>query len=356
MQCFSCGFNAMPGSTACGRCGANLSLSAAAIPIAPPRAGAVAKRILPGWWALNRRLAPLLLRFGVREAALPALALPLEVVVRPLIAMIQRPVSLLPGVPFLVAGQRAPGWLLLAVWIAVMLVALLLHGLPVIFLFLVGGAFALHAATALQATGLPCRSVGARLAGIVTCAVVLIGLFYLPLGWGLMRIIGGGWWVVPVLVPANIPPLAEGDVIWLDRTARLEPGDVVVTFRPQTLRRIRALAGQEVAMVDGVLLVDGVPSPWQSALRPLAEGIRFTVPEGRCFVLLPESYPPGGTPPAPTPQPTGGWPFNRQPMWTVVVGERDLWDGGAGWLPFIGTLEGRIVGRSYPVSRFGRID
>jgi hypothetical protein len=356
MQCFSCGFNAMPGSAACGRCGANLSLAKAAIPIAPPRAGAVAKRILPGWWALNRRLAPLLLRLGGREAALPALALPMEAVVRPIIAMVLRPVSFLPGVPFLVAGQRAPGWLLLAVWTAVMLLALLSHGLPVICLFLVGGALAIHAASAFQATSLPCRSVGARLAGIITCAVVLVGLFYVPLGWSVMRIVGGSWWLVPVRVPESFPPLAEGDIIWLDRGSRPKPGDLVVTFQPQTLRRVRALEGQAVAMTDGVLHVDGVPSPWQSALRPLAEGVRFVVPEGRCFVLLPESYPPGVPPPAPTPQRTGDWPFNRQPDWTIVVGERDVRDGAAGWLPFAGSLEGRIVGRSYPLSRFGRIE
>ena len=356
MQCFSCGFNAMPGSTACGRCGANLSLASAAIPVSPPRAGAIAKRILPGWWAVNRRVAPLLLRLGVGEAAFPAISLPMEAVVRPIMAMVARPVSFLPGVPYLVAGQRAPGWLLLAVWLAVMLLALFAHGLPVIFLFLLGAALALHAASALQATGLSYRSVGARLAGIVTCAVVLLGLCYVPLAWGAMRIVGGSWWLVPVRLTESFPPLAEGDIIWLDRGARPKPGDLVVTFRPQTLRRVRALEGQEVAMTDGVLLVDGVPSPWQSALRPLAEGVRFTVPDGRCFVLLPESHPPGGTPPDPTPPPTGGWPFNRQPMWTVFVGERDLRDGNAGWLPFTGTLEGRIVGRSYPLSRFGRIE
>lgn len=356
MQCFSCGFNAMPGSTACGRCGANLSLATAPIPVAPPRAGAVAKRILPGWWAINRRMAPLLLRLGVREATLPVLGLPMEAVFRPIIAMVARPVSFLPGVPYLVAGQRAPGWLLSVVWFVAIVVALLCHGLPVICLFVAGGALALHAASALQATGLSFRSVAARLCGIITCAVVLVGFLYVPVVWGAMRLVGGSWWLVPVRIPEGFPPLAEGDIIWLDRGARPAAGDLVVTFRPQTLRRIRALEGQEVAMVDGVLLVDGVPSPWQSALRPLAEGVRFTVPDGRCFVLLPESYPPGGPAPAPTPQPAGGWPFNRQPQWTVVVGERDLRDGGAGWLPFTGTLEGRIVGRSYPLSRFGRIE
>lgn len=356
MQCFSCGFNVMPGSTACGRCGANLAVATASISVVPPRAGAVARRLLPGWWALNRRLAPFLLRLGLREAASPALGLPMEVVVRPVIGMVRRPVGFLPGVPFLVAGQRAPGWLLLSVWAAAVVLALLFHGLPVIFLFLAGGALALHAASALEATGLPSRGLGARFAGIVTCAVVLLAVFYVPLGWGMLRIVGGGWWVVPVRVPAAIPPFAEGDILWLDRSGSPKPGDMVVTFRPQTLRRVRALAGQEVAMVDGVLLVDGVPSPWQSQLRPLEEGVRFTVPDGRCFVLLPESYAPGEASPAPTPQPVGGWPLNRQPMWTVVVRERDIRDGGDGWLPSIGSIEGRIVGRSYPLSRFGRIE
>ncbi len=357
MQCFSCGFNVMPGSTACGRCGAHLALAAAPIPITPPRAGPFAKRFLPGWWAFNRRLAPLLLAIGLRESALPALALPMEVVVRPLIGIVQRPVSWLPGVPFLVAGQRAPGWLLLAVWIAVMLLALLLHGLPVIFMLLIGGALALHAASALQATGLPSRSVGARLAGIVTSAVVLLALFYVPLAWGAMRVIGGSWWLAPVYVPRNAPPLAAGEIIWLDHSARPQPGDLVVTFQPRTLRRVRALEGQEVLMVNGVLLVDGVPSPWQSDLRPLAEGTRFTVPDGRCFVLLPESYAPGEKPPERPPLPNGGSDWrDREAMVRIVLGQREILSDVANWLPLTALIEGRIVGRSYPVTRFGRIE
>jgi hypothetical protein len=43
-------------------------------------------------------------------------------------------------------------------------------------------------------------------------------------------------------------------------------------------------------------------------------------------------------------------------MWTVVVGEREIRDAGGDWLPFLGSIEGRIVGRSYPLTRFGRID
>jgi hypothetical protein len=43
-------------------------------------------------------------------------------------------------------------------------------------------------------------------------------------------------------------------------------------------------------------------------------------------------------------------------MWTVVVGEREIRDTGEGWLPSLGSIEGRIVGRSYPLTRFGRIE
>lgn len=354
MQCFSCGFNCMPGSRVCGRCGANLALTAAPIAVMPPRAGALAKRFLPGWWAFNRRVAPLLQRIGLREAATPVLALPLETVIRPLIAIVSRPSSLVPGLPFLLRPEsRAAGTLILAAWLGSVLLALAFHGQPVLCLLLAGAALAIHAASTIQATGLDFRGVGARLAGIVTAALLVTGVLYVPATVGLTRIVGGAWTLVPVRVPVDIPPLSEGDIIWLDRAARARPGDLVVTSRPQTLRRIRALAGQEVAMVDGVLLVDGVPSPWQSASRPLAEGVRFTVPPHRCFVLLPEHHAPGEAPADTGDAARGDWPFaNRRAVVREVVQQRDIGD----WLPLVAAFEGRIVGRSYPVSRFGRVD
>lgn len=344
----------MPGSRACGRCGADLALASAPIAVVPPRAGALAKRLLPGWWAFNRRVAPLLLRIGLREAATPALALPLETVVRPLLAIAGRPSSLVPGLPFLLRPEsRVAGRLILAAWLGSLLLAFVFHGQPVVCLLLAGAALAIHAASTIQATGLDFRGVGARLAGIVVAALLVTGLLYVPATGGLMRLFGGTWALVPVRIPVDIPPLREGDIIWLDRAAGARPGDLVVTLRPQTLRRIRALAGQEVAMVDGVLLVDGVPSPWQSASRPLAEGVRFTVPTNRCFVLLPEHHAPGEAPADPGTAPGGDWPFaNRRAVVREVVEQRDIGD----WMPFVAALEGRIVGRSYPVSRFGRVD
>ena len=103
-------------------------------------------------------------------------------------------------------------------------------------------------------------------------------------------------------------------------------------------------------MEKGVLLVDGVPSPWQSSLRPLAEGMRFTVPQDHCFVLLAESFAPGETPPEP-PLPGQGWALGPQPLVRLVVDQRGL----EAWLPIRASFEGRIVARSYPVWRIGRV-
>ena len=355
MQCFSCGFHVMPGVGTCARCGADFSAASRAGSVSPPRAGVVGRAILPRWWAFQRRMAPLLWQIGLRESALPSIGLPLDAVVRPIIAMAARPASLLPGWPAFARSAAAPtrrlGWAVLLGWPLLLLVAILFHGEPIVALPCLGMALSLHAASTVTATGLPFGSAATRCTAMVTAAAALALAFYLPATWSSMRILGGSWWLVPVRVPETMPPVAEGEILWLDRGARPRPGDVVVTFRPATLRRIRAIEGQEVSMEGGVLLVDGEPSPWQSSLRPLAEGMRFTVPPNRCFVLLAESYAPGETPPEP-PAPGQGWPFNRQPAWRVVVERRDL----EAWLPIATSFEGRIVGRSYPVWRAGRVE
>src|SRR4051812_12976476 len=50
MQCSSCGFENMPGSDACGRCGSSLRLATMVMDVQPPRAGKITKklrRVLP---------------------------------------------------------------------------------------------------------------------------------------------------------------------------------------------------------------------------------------------------------------------------------------------------------------------
>lgn len=350
MQCFSCGFHVMPGVTACVRCGADLTAATRPLAVAPPRAGALAKRVLPAWWALQRRMAPLLHRLTLGEAAQPALGGLLDTVVRPLAGMVAAPTALLPGLPLLGGRFRPLGLAVLLGWPVLVAAAILVHGRLGLALVPLGAALALHATSAVAATGLAYRSVGMRYAATACTALVLALGIYLPVAWGTLRVLGGSWWLVPARVPETAPPLVAGDLVWIDPSGRPRPGDLVVTFRPATLRRVRACEGQEVAMRDGVLLVDGVPSPWQSATRPLAEGTRFTVPPGNCFVLLPEAHPPG-TPPPDLPRPSN-IPQADPELRVQTITARELGQ----WIVPAGLTEGRVVGRSYPVWRSGRID
>jgi hypothetical protein len=350
MQCFSCGFHVMPGVTACVRCGADLTAATRPLAVSPPRAGAMAKRVLPAWWALQRRMAPLLHRLTLGEAAQPVLGGVLDALVRPLAGMLAMPWSIIPGVPLLGGRFRPLGLAVLLGWPVLVAAAILLHGLPVPALALLGGALALHASSTVATTGLAFRSAGMRSAAMACTALVLALALYLPVAWGSMRVLGGSWWLFPAWVPQTTPPLLAGDLVWIDRATRPRAGDIVVTFRPATLRRVRACEGQEVTMREGVLLVDGVPSPWQSATRPLAEGTRFFVPPGSCFVLLPEAHPPGVAPPA-LPQPAN-IPYADPELRVQTITARELGQ----WIVPAGLTEGRIVGRSYPVWRFGRID
>jgi signal peptidase I len=71
------------------------------------------------------------------------------------------------------------------------------------------------------------------------------------------------------------------------------PGDIVIIHRGDDLeyiKRIVAIAGEEVDMEEGVVLVDGEEekSGYVSEdTYPLSDEIEFpyTVPEGNCFVL-----------------------------------------------------------------------
>lgn len=92
------------------------------------------------------------------------------------------------------------------------------------------------------------------------------------------------------------PTLAAGDVVLVDRrdgaTAALHRGDLVTFRRPGTgeesLKRVVALPGESVAIVDAVLQVDGVPvaepyvdfSEWDGMFTA-----RVVVPEGSVYVL-----------------------------------------------------------------------
>src|SRR5437016_6009286 len=62
MQCVTCGFENMPGSDACGRCGTSMRLATAILDVQPPRAGRFRKKI--------RRILPVRkVYYGVRDRA-----------------------------------------------------------------------------------------------------------------------------------------------------------------------------------------------------------------------------------------------------------------------------------------------
>jgi len=350
MQCFSCGFHVMPGVTACVRCGADLTVASRPLPVSPPRARALAKRVLPRWWAFQRRMAPLLHRLSLGEASQPAFGGAMEAFVRPLAAILAAPQSIVPGLPLLGGRSRPLGLAVLLGWPLLVVAAILLNGRAVPALVLLGAALALHSASTVAATGLAFRVPGLRVAAMAGAAILLAGVIYLPVAWGTLRLLGGSWWLEPARVPETAPPFFTGDLIWFERSSTPAPGDIVIAGRPATLRRVRAIEGQRVEMREGVLLVDGVPSPWQSATRLLAEGSSFTVRPGNCFVLLPESYAPGETPPALPDAPAMPWVDLELRQLRIAPAQLQA------WIVPVHAIEGRVVARSYPVWRWGRVD
>lgn len=340
MQCFNCHFNNMPGSVRCGRCHADLTLAATPMCVEPPRAGALEKRLFWLWWATQRRIGPVLDAVGFRRGLRPVIEVPEEAVVRPLIGMLMHPGSLVPGLPFIAAGNYAVGVALAVGWMTMLLLLVSFHGIIPIALAFASLTVALHAASAVAGTGCTFRSPGLRMGAIAACGVMLLVVCYVPTAWAAMRLITGRWVLVPVKVAVTMPPLFRGDVIWADPEGSIETGAIVLESGVRSVRRVRAMAGQEVAMKDGILTVDGVPSPWQPLTYQLPQGIRFTVPDGRVF-LLEVGYAPQGR--------------RLVPTYGLHHGDYEVPDTMID-MPRLDTISGRIIGRSYPVRRWGRID
>jgi signal peptidase I len=89
------------------------------------------------------------------------------------------------------------------------------------------------------------------------------------------------------------PTIAVGDLLVVDRWhSRIERQDVVVAEHPQTgellVKRVVGLGGDQVAIEDGVLVVDG-RTVCEPAIDPARQdGVYFgpvTVPDGEVFLL-----------------------------------------------------------------------
>ena len=111
------------------------------------------------------------------------------------------------------------------------------------------------------------------------------------------------WVVEPITVSSESmePTVAAGSIVWLNkavpRLAGVQPGQLVVFNGPDDgempneavlLKRVVATEGQTVAILDGVLYVDGTEAKEPFVDQRTIDGVYFgtvTVPPGRLFVL-----------------------------------------------------------------------
>jgi signal peptidase I len=340
MQCSSCQFQNMPGIRTCGRCGSPLGINDLPIDVHPPRAGAWQKRMrgwLPGGVLRPQHLLPRL-----RDAGLL-----LRLVV--------------PGWAHFYQADRERGWLFLAPYLVLLLLALVLLGtiLGTICLALAFGVHAAACVSALRLGGVELRQTLRHTAWIV---VVLVLLVYLPAGWLLSL------FARPAMVGVDSPPFQAGDVVlnseapyWF-RSPR--PGDVVLyhqrassasfdtALQHGTVRvgqgeridRILAGPGDEVAFASSGLAVNGEPCRWQPLNperwpRPLVQTVpgrpplTETVPSGYYFLL------PTTGEPIPDNVPADLWPKLMRQL-TLIPAE---------------DIRGRAYLRSYPPQRLKRL-
>ena len=113
----------------------------------------------------------------------------------------------------------------------------------------------------------------------------------------------GIWWVLtcavqPLRVESNsmAPTYRDGDMLVVDGLSVGVPGperhDVVIITNPRTgqllVKRVAAVAGDQVGIADGVLVVNGNPVPERYVDQNLMDSVYFgpvTVPQGAVFVL-----------------------------------------------------------------------
>lgn len=106
------------------------------------------------------------------------------------------------------------------------------------------------------------------------------------------------WIVEPTVVESTsmAPTITAGSVIWLDKVspgvAGIRSGDLVTFRNPDDgammVKRVVAVAGQEVSMQDGVLQIDGTAVSEPFVDQRTIDGMYFglvRVGEGELFVL-----------------------------------------------------------------------
>lgn len=334
MQCPSCQFENMPGMAVCGRCGAQLRLSAATVDVHPPRASVRAKQLRR--WFPSYRLAGAWRGVLNRVSASPDFdwdRLPVGVFLR----------MVVPGWPQRYLGQPQRGRLMLGLYAALLALGTLSLGTTFGALVL-GTALAVHISSILDVLWPVAQGWRTRCVAMLACVAAVGTLVYLPAIWAFSQVLG----VRQIAITAG--PLRAGDAILFRPGAAADVGDVVLyeisqaqvlTRAPggypayyrvqgQYIDRIIGAGGQVIEWKQQRLRVDGQSSPYQP-LHPAAvtADLQFTVPAGYYGIL-------------PSTQPQNAPSFPPEVWQTISLVPQ-------------GQILGRVVLRQRPIGRWGRL-
>ena len=301
MQCFNCRFENMPGITVCGRCGTSLQVATAVLDVHPPRARAWNKRL--------RQLLPVN-RAAIKVRDASAVAGERVRTVAQDVGMPLPPARLMwrlvvPGLAHFHLGQVYRAGAFLGAYLVLFGLAALFWGTSIGNTFL-GLVFSVHASSALDVLFQCPGQIRSRwiVAGLV---MTVLGLgFYVPATRALSVLADAS------TINANAPPFAEGDVVltnrWAYHQSAPQPGDVVLLQLPealvqlpggaaqghaavvirqgQTIDRILAGPGSEVAIEAGHISINGEPCVWQPlGAAKMPAFLKFTLASDQYFIL-----------------------------------------------------------------------
>jgi type IV secretory pathway protease TraF len=288
----------MPGVVRCGRCGGSVTADAVAVDVRPPRASARAKR----WRRATPQLRGAAVQLGAGAARLHREILghwqPGNVSDA---ALVWR--MIVPGWPQIHCGRTLRGKVILGIYLVLLAGGLVFAGTTHGALLL-GLAISCHVSSILDISLLNVHGLAQRIVRSLVTFVAVVMLVYVPVGWLLGQIVS------PQQIMTTVAPFQVGDVLLINpsayRFSSPNAGDVVLYDIPRTtisgrtnigyqaqivvtgahVDRVLAVAGQIVESRDGVLHVDGEPSPY----RPLNPHWRFaqlqrTVPQGQLLIF-----------------------------------------------------------------------
>lgn len=302
MQCPSCQFENMPGSSHCARCAAALNLQIADIDVHPPRASRLQRHLPARQFASVRRGSQSFLSAAQTLVGINRPSSRFHGSLSEYLALV------IPGWHQIRHGEVRRGQILLGSYFGFVALALLFAGTGTGSLLL-GLTFGWHVLATVDAI---CRDFATsadrfRFTGLVMLALLL--LLYGPALWLVGRV------ARPMRITMPTRHFLTGDVVWYRPDSTPKAGDLVLydipagnaTARlrrqPNTvymvaglrINRIVAVSGQTVREENGQLLVDGQVSPWQPTHQlglPKEKGI---VVRPDCVFILPEDLLPGNS-------------------------------------------------------------